>query len=592
MVSFTVWAPAATRVRLRLGDGSGPVDREHPMQAAADGWWQAQVPSAGYGTDYGFVLDDDDTLLPDPRSRWQPRGVHGPSRLHDRHAHHWKDTGWTGRQLAGGVVYELHVGTFTAAGTFDAAVDRLDHLVQLGVDLVEVLPVNAFNGTHNWGYDGVGWYAVHEGYGGPDGFKRFVDGCHQRGLGVVLDVVYNHLGPSGNYLPRFGPYLKQGRNTWGELLNLDGPDSEHVRRYIADNALMWLCEYHVDALRLDAVHALVDLGAVHLLEQLATEVDAASAYVGRPLSLVAESDLNDPKLVTAREGGGYGLAGQWDDDVHHALHVLLTGETQGYYSDFAATDALAKVFTGAFFHDGTWSTFRDRRHGRPVDRHRIPAHRFVVCLQNHDQIGNRARGDRLPATLSPGLLRIGATLLLTSPFTPMLFMGEEWAATTPWQFFTSHPEPELAAAVGDGRREEFAEHGWPAEDVPDPQDPETFTRSKLDWSELDEEQHQSMFDYYRKLIALRKLYPELSDPRLTRTAVRYGELAGHRYVVVRRGRYAIACNLSGDRRRIPLDGTPLTVHLASTHGFVFRDGEIELPAESVAVVELAVHGRD
>jgi maltooligosyltrehalose trehalohydrolase len=586
MVSFAVWAPEAERVRLMLRTGDD--DQKLAMHAEAGGWWRVQAPNTGPGTDYGYLLDGDETALPDPRSRWQPSGVHGLSRLYDQHRYDWKDAGWTGRQLAGSVIYELHIGTFTPEGTFDAAVDRLDHLMQLGVDLVEVLPVNAFNGEHNWGYDGVGWYAVHEPYGGPDGFKRFVDACHGRGLGVLLDVVYNHLGPSGNYLPRFGPYLKAGRNTWGDLVNLDGPRSGEVRRHIIDNALTWLADFHVDGLRLDAVHALYDQSAVHLLEELACEVEVLSAHLGRPLSLVAESDLNDPRLVTAREAGGYGLTGQWDDDVHHALHVLLTGETQGYYADFAATQALAKVYTGAFFHDGTWSSFRNRRHGRPVDRGRVPGHRFVVSLQNHDQIGNRALGDRLSATLSPGLLKVGAALLLTAPFTPMLFMGEEWAASTPWQFFTSHPEPELAATVAAGRREEFAEHGWAAARVPDPQDPGTFARSKLDWAEPEDgAAHQEMFDFYRKLIALRKAIPELSDPWLTRPRVRYGELAGHRYVVIRRGRYAVTCNLSGQRRRIPLDGTPLTVLLASSPGFVFRDGEIELPPESVAVVELA-----
>jgi maltooligosyltrehalose trehalohydrolase len=591
MVSFAVWAPEAERVRLRLhsaGRSAGDGDRELALHTEAGGWWRVQVPNAIPGTDYAYLLDDDDTPLPDPRSRWQPYGVHGASRLYDQSRYDWKDASWTGRQLAGSVIYELHIGTFTPQGTFDAAIERLDHLVQLGVDLVEILPVNAYNGDHNWGYDGVGWYAVHEPYGGPNGLKRFVDACHGRGLGVVLDVVYNHLGPSGNYLPRFGPYLKPGRNTWGDLVNLDGPYSGEVRRHIIDNALMWLSDFHVDGLRLDAVHALLDHGAVHLLEELSVEVEALAAHLGRPLSLVAESDLNDPRLVTAREAGGYGLSGQWDDDVHHALHVLLTGETQGYYADFAATQALAKVYNGAFYHDGTWSSFRNRTHGRPVDRGRIPGHRFVVCLQNHDQIGNRALGDRLSATLSPGLLKVGAALLLTAPFTPMLFMGEEWAAGTPWQFFTSHPEPELAAAVAAGRVAEFAEHGWPAGDVPDPQDPRTFERSKLDWAELEDGgRHQEMFDFYRKLIALRKATPALSDPWLTRPRVRYGELAGHRYVVIRRGRYAVTCNLSGQRRRIPLDGTPLTVLVSSSPGFVFRDGEIELPPESVAVVEMA-----
>ncbi|MBI3686066.1 MAG: malto-oligosyltrehalose trehalohydrolase [Actinobacteria bacterium] len=583
MAGFTVWAPAAGRVRLWLGD------RELPMRADDNDWWRLDVPDASAGTDYGFLLDDDPTVLPDPASRWQPVGVHGPSRLHAPGSYRWGDGGWTGRALPGSVIYELHVGTFTPAGTFDAAISRLGHLVELGVDLVELLPVNAVNGTHNWGYDGVGWYAVHEPYGGPDGLMRFVDACHQHGLGVLLDVVYNHLGPSGNYLARFGPYLKEGRNTWGELTNLDGPGANQVRRFIIDNALMWFTDYHLDGLRLDAVHALSDSSATHLLEQLAAEVDALSTHARRPLSLIAESDLNDPRLVTSRDAGGCGLAGQWNDDVHHALHVLLTGETQGYYTDFAAPDAVARTFTDAFFHDGSYSSFRGRAHGRPVDRSRTPGHRFVVCLQNHDQIGNRAFGDRLTRLVSPGLLRVGATLLLTGPFTPMLFMGEEWAAGTPWLYFTSHPEPELAAAVGRVRREEFARHGWPEEEVPDPQDPHTFTRSTLDWSELNAPAHRAMFDFYRRLIALRRTHPELSDPRLDRVRVRHAELAGNRYLVVYRGRFAVTCNLSRRRLRIPLDGTPVTVALASDRGFTFRDGEVELPAESVAIVDLGVH---
>ncbi|HSV65072.1 MAG TPA: malto-oligosyltrehalose trehalohydrolase [Mycobacteriales bacterium] len=595
MASFAVWAPAADQVRLWLLQPAGhqqpSLGTEHAMQPAGNGWWRAEVGGAAAGTDYGFLIDDD-TPLPDPRSRWQPDTVHGLSRCYDHHNYAWRDAGWTGRQLPGSVIYELHVGTFTPKGTFSSAAERLDHLVNLGIDLVELLPVNAVNGTHNWGYDGVGWYAVHEPYGGPDGLKQFVDAAHQRGVGVILDVVYNHLGPSGNYLPRFGPYLKPGRNTWGDLVNLDGPGSDEVRRYIIDNALMWLSDYHIDGLRLDAVHALVDHRATHLLEELVAEVDALSTHLGRPLSLIAESDLNDPRLVTAREAGGYGLHAQWNDDVHHAVHVLLTGETQGYYADFAAPDAIAKTFTGAFFHDGTWSRFRERSHGRPVDRRRLPGHRFVVFLQDHDQIGNRALGDRLSVTLSPGQLKIGATLILTSPYTPMLFMGEEWAAGTPWQFFTSHPEPGLAAAVGQGRREEFAAHGWPADDVPDPQDPETFARSKLDWAELDDDRHAEILDYYRRLIALRHALPELSDPRLDRVDVRRGELAGHPYLVIRRGRYTVACNLAGERRRIPLDGAPLTVMLASERGFVFRDGEIELPAESVAVIDLGTRDPD
>ena len=583
MTTFEVWAPNHDRVRLRA------LGNDHEMSPIGDGQWRVTLPGAGPGTDYGFLLGDDETPVPDPRSRWQPDGVHGLSRLYDTQAYEWGDAAWTGRQLAGSVVYELHVGTFTPEGTFAAAAGRLDHLVELGVDLVELLPVNAVNGTRNWGYDGVDWYAVHEPYGGPDGLKAFVDACHRRGLGVVLDVVYNHLGPSGAYLPRFGPFLKPGRSTWGELVNLDGPGSGPVRRHILDSALMWLHEYHVDGLRLDAVHALLDLGATHLLEQLAIEVDALSAHLRRPLTLIAESDLNDPRLIRSRDAGGYGLTAQWDDDIHHALHALLTGERQGYYADFGSLATLAKALTGAFVHDGSYSSFRGRLHGRRVNRDDTPGYRFVAFLQDHDQVGNRALGDRLsgePDALPPELLKVGAALLLTAPFTPMLWMGEEWGASTPWQFFTSHPEPELAASVAAGRRDEFAGHGWATGDVPDPQDPATFERSKLDWSELDDDKHADVLDFYRRLLALRRSRPELSDPRLDLVEVGYDE--GARWLVVYRGALRVAVNLAAERQEVPLDGTPMSVLLASRPGFVYRDGVIELEPASAAVVELAV----
>ncbi|HEY6745467.1 MAG TPA: malto-oligosyltrehalose trehalohydrolase [Mycobacteriales bacterium] len=583
MTTFEVWAPSHDRVRLRT------LGHDHEMSPTGDGMWRVVVPDAGPGTDYGFLLGDDDTPLPDPRSRWQPEGVHGPSRLYDTQAYEWKDADWTGRQLAGSVVYELHVGTFTPEGTFAAAAGKLGHLVQLGVDLVEVLPVNAVNGTYNWGYDGVGWYAVHEPYGGPDGFKAFVDACHRAGIGVVLDVVYNHLGPSGAYLPRFGPFFKPGRSTWGDLVNLDGPGAPPVRRYILDNALMWLHEFHVDGLRLDAVHALVDLGALHILEEMTIEVDALSTHLRRPLTLIAESDLNDPRLVRSRDAGGYGLTAQWDDDVHHSLHALLTGEKQGYYSDFGSLATLAKAFTGAFVHDGSYSSFRGRVHGRRVNRDDTPAYRFVAFLQDHDQVGNRALGDRLsgePGALSPQLLKVGAALLLTSPFTPMLWMGEEWGASTPWQFFTSHPEPDLATAVATGRRKEFASHGWDTDDVPDPQDPATFERSKLAWAEAASDWHGEVLEFYRRAIALRRARPQLSDPRLEQVEVAYDE--GARWLVVHRGSLRVVVNLAPHRQEIPLDGTPMGVLLSSVPGFVYRDRIVELEPESVAVIELAV----
>ncbi|TBN57162.1 malto-oligosyltrehalose trehalohydrolase [Glaciihabitans arcticus] len=504
---FELWAPSAEAVSVEV-DGA-----LHPLVAGDAGWWVSRDLDLEEGDHrYGFVIDDDPTALPDPRSRRQPDGVHRLSATADVPEQH---VSWTGRQLAGSVIYELHIGTFTPEGTLDSAIERLDHLVDLGIDFVEVLPVNGFNGTHNWGYDGVLWYTVHEGYGGPEAYARFVDACHERGLGVVQDVVYNHLGPSGNYLPRFGPYLRTGSaNTWGDSVNLDEPA---VRDYIIENALMWLRDYRVDALRLDAVHALIDDSPKHLLQQLAEEVDVLSAHLGRPLSLIAESDLNDPKLILPREAGGYGLTAQWSDDYHHSVHTAVTGETTGYYEDFAELDALAKTTTEGFFHNGTLSSFRERNHGHPIPAE-VPAWRLVTFAQDHDQIGNRATGDRLSPGLGFERLAIAAVLNLCSPFTPMIFMGEEWGASTPWQFFTSHPEPELGEATAKGRIAEFAKMGWDPAVVPDPQDPATFERSHLLWDEREDGDHARLLDLYRDLIALRREYPELTDPRFSTIA--------------------------------------------------------------------------
>lgn len=550
---FSVWAPNRGRVAVRV-DGV-----DHPMTCDARGWWRTTVPGAGTGSDYGFLLDDDAEPLPDPRSLWQPAGVHGLSRRYAHDAHTWSDTDWSGRPLAGGVVYELHVGTFTDEGTLSAAIDKLDHLVELGVDFVELMPVNAFDGDVGWGYDGVLWYAVHEPYGGPDALKRFVDACHGKGLAVLLDVVYNHLGPSGAYLDRFGPYFA-GHNRWGPALNLDGVNSNEVRRYVIDNALGWLRDFHLDGLRLDAVHALHDSNAVHLLEEMAVEVDALAAHLRRPLSLIAESDLNDASLVNPREAGGYGLTAQWNDDVHHCVHAAITGERQGYYGDFGSLHALAETMRGVFFHAGTWSSFRGRTHGRPVDIHRVSGHRFLVYVQNHDQIGNRAVGDRISASVSPGLLGAAAALVLCSPFTPMIFMGEEWGSCGPWQFFASFPDPELADRVRTGRRAEFADHGWATDDVPDPVDPATAARSRLRWSELDDPVHRRIYDIYRGLIALRRAYPEFTDPRLYQVTVDVDET--QRWIVLRRGRFRVICNLSTDARQIPFTPAGTEVLLA------------------------------
>ncbi|MET0766656.1 MAG: malto-oligosyltrehalose trehalohydrolase [Aeromicrobium sp.] len=534
-MTLSVWCPDLDRVRVRVGD------TDHDMAPAErGGWWVADV-AVPPGTDYAFLLGDDETPLPDPRSTWQPHGVHAASRTYDHAAFAWTDAAWPGRALERSVLYELHIGTFTPAGTFDSAIEKLDHLVDLGIDLVEVLPVNSFDGPHGWGYDGVAWGAVHEPYGGPDGFKRFVDACHARGMGVVLDVVYNHLGPSGAYLDRFGPYFA-GQNDWGAALNLDGPGSDEVRRLVLDNAAAWFEHFHVDGLRIDAVHALVDKRALPILEELSAETQQLSARLGRPLTLIAESDANDPRTVTPRAAGGIGMDAQWSDDLHHALHVRLTGETDGYYADFAAPGALAKTLRGAFFHDGTWSSFRERTHGRPVDTTMLPGTAFLAYLQNHDQIGNRATGDRISATLSPGQLACGAAIVLLGPYTPMLFMGEEWAASTPWQFFASFPDPDLADAVRTGRRREFGRHGWGESDVPDPMDVATFERSKLDWSEATEGEHAELLDLHRSLIALRREHPELSDPSLENFSVEVAD--DDSWIVMHRGPFQVRVDFS------------------------------------------------
>ncbi len=545
MSQYEVWAPEAGRVEVEVEGSRFGLDPD-PGRA---GWWRGAAPAG----DYAFRLDGGPPL-PDPRSPRQPFGPDGPSRAVDHDAFRWSDTPWHCRPLPGSVLYELHVGTFTPAGTFAAAAERLDHLVELGVDFVELMPVCPFPGRHGWGYDGVSLWAVHEPYGGPEGLKRFVDTAHRKGLGVVLDVVHNHLGPSGNHLPAFGPYFTDRHHTpWGSAVNLDAPGSDEVRAYLIGSALGWLRDYRIDGLRLDAVHALVDDRAQHFLEQLAAEVDRLAVTTNRPLFLVAESDRNDPRTTDPRRAGGQGLTAQWSDDFHHALHATLTGESQGYYADFAAAPlaGLAKVLTRGWYHDGSWSSFRGRSHGRPFPQ--AYGQRLLGYLQTHDQIGNRALGDRLSATLTPGQLAAGAALVLTSPFTPMLFMGEEWGAGTPWQYFTDHTDPALAEAVRRGRRREFAEHGWLGAEVPDPQAPQTVHASTLDWSEPAQQPHAGLLDWYRQLIRLRRTHPELCDPDLAAVRVAYDEEL--RWLVVHRGPYRIAVNLGAEGPRpVPLGG--------------------------------------
>ena len=571
---FSVWAPYAQRVHVRVHK------TDHPMERDGQGWWHAEITEAGHGTDYGYLLDDDPQVLPDPRSLWQPHGVHAPSRVHDHGVHHWTDNTWTGRPLAGGVIYELHVGTFTRQGTLRAAIEYLGELVELGITHVELMPVNAFDGIHGWGYDGVLWSAVHEPYGGPDALKAFVDACHGHGLAVLLDVVHNHLGPSGAYLPRFGPYFA-GESAWGPSLNLDGPHSDPVRQLVVQGSMDWLRHFHLDGLRLDAVHALRDDRATPLLAELADETDALATALGRPLSLIAESDHNDPRTVMPRESGGLGMTAQWSDDLHHALHHVLTGEDHGYYTDFADPEALPTTLTKVFWHAGTHSSFRGRTHGAPVDTTRVPGYRFLAYLSTHDQIGNRARGDRMGAHVSPELLACGAALVLCSPYTPMIFMGEEWGATTPWPFFASFSDPDLVEGVRQGRSREFSSLGWKGSEIPDPLDPATRDGAVLDRSEREREDHQKLWRTYRDLIALRRCEPDLTDPRLDRFSV----TAAGRCLVLERGRLRVVCNLEPNRAEVRLEAEPRALLLTNSRPQI-RGATVLVPEECFVVLRM------
>jgi len=572
MHEFRVWAPGKSRVDVAVNG------RQVPMRPSAGGWWASSVDGAGPGTDYSFRIDGGPPR-PDPRSAAQPQGIDGPSRIVDHAAFAWTDDRWRGLPLAGSVLYECHVGTFSAEGTFDGAIGHLDHLVSLGVDAIELLPVAEFSGPRGWGYDGVDLFAPHHAYGGPDGLKRLVDAAHSHGLGVIMDVVYNHLGPAGNYLPEFGPYFSQRHQTnWGPAINFDGPGSDEVRRFVVDNALMWLRDYRCDGLRLDAVHAITDDSATHILEQLGAEVAALAASQGRPLFLVAESDLNDPRFVRAVDAGGYGLDAAWADEWHHALHATLTGDRSGYYEDFGPLPLLAKALRQAWVYDGVYSTFRGRVFGRKPAG--LPGSRFVVCTQNHDQVGNRALGERSAALMSDGRLRVAAALLLTSPFVPLLFQGEEWGASTPFQYFTSHSGVELGRVVSEGRRAEFASFGWSPDGVPDPQDPATYERSKLDWAEPGKERHASLLAWYTELIALRRRVPALTDPRPGRVETACdGDLG---WLVSRRGPVTVAVNLGVTEWTFPA-GPDAELLAASDPAVELTNRGLVLPADTVAI---------
>jgi maltooligosyltrehalose trehalohydrolase len=598
MHDFTVWAPKAKKIAVKIGSAIYPMESA-PMQTADEqtaeqtaddrGWWRVAVEDAGPGTDYAFLLDDDPQPYPDPRSMAQPNGVDGASRVVDHQAFHWNDAAWQAipipiplsGALSGAVIYELHVGTFTRAGTFDAAIERLPYLADLGVTHIELMPVAAFAGDFGWGYDGVALFAVHPPYGGPDGLKRLIDACHRHGIAVIVDVVYNHFGPVGNYTGKFGPYVTGDHRTpWGDAMNLEGADSDEVRRFFLDNAQMWLRDYHADGLRLDAVHAFVDRSAIHFLEQLAAEVEVLSSTLGRRLVLIAESDLNDPRVVTPLEARGYGMDAQNDDDFHHALFTVLHDERgQGYYDDFGSMAHLAKSLTRVFVYDGIYSRYRRRTHGRPVDG--LSAHRFIGSIQNHDQVGNRATGDRVEQIVGLDRAKVAAALVLTAPFIPMIFQGEEFAASAPFQYFANHQDPELARAVSEGRKREFAAFGWSPDQIPDPEKRETFERSRLNWDELPRGAHAEMLAWYKQLIQLRRSSPSLNDGDMGHVRVAFDETL--RWLRMERGLVTVLCNL-GDEA-VELDnpaGLPMV--LGSRTDVRVGERKISLPPNTLAIL--------
>ena len=507
MHKFGIWAPNAQKISLQWSNQTLPMNGPNKR-----GWWTLEVPGAQCGDRYAFLLDDDPNPYPDPRGLRQPDGVHGPSELYDHSSFEWHDQLWRGSPKAGSIIYELHIGAFSQAGTFDSAIPHLQFLAQLGITHVEVMPVAAWAGQQGWGYDSVALFATHEPYGGPDGFKRFVDACHATGLSVILDVVYNHFGPVGNYTTKFGPYLNPNRKTpWGDAVNLDQEGSDEARRFFVDNALMWLRDYHCDGLRLDAIHAFIDLSAVHFLEQISTEVERLGATVAKEFYLIAESDLNDPRVVRSREASGYGMDSQWSDDFHHSLFTVLyhpkNGET-GYYADFGTLADLHKALKHSYVYDGQYSGYRKRRHGRAADG--LSAHHFIHFDQNHDQVGNRGWGERLEHLVGLDAAKVAIGLVLTAPYIPMLFMGEEWATSSPFLYFADHEDEDMRRAVSEGRRREFAAFGLIG-DVPNPEDLKTFQMSKLNWEEQDQGKHAEMLAWVKSLIKLRRTHVCLND---------------------------------------------------------------------------------
>ena len=540
---FEVWAPYAHDVQLVVD--STP----HQMRRGAQrGWWVSDVDMEP-GQRYGYRINDGDGWsdpLPDPRTRRQPDGVHGLSAVVE-HDFPWTDQDWTRYELQGQVIYELHVGTFSPEGTFRGVVDKLDYLADLGVTTIELMPVQPFAGERNWGYDGVDWFAVQESYGGPKELKALIDEAHSRGIGVFLDVVFNHFGPDGNYNGQFGPYTTAGTTGWGDVVNFSGADSDEVRRYVLDAVKQWLTEFHVDGLRLDAVHSYDDRAAYSIMEQINLLADEIEALQGPNPIIIAESDLNDPRIIDDYSHGGYGLDAQWLDDVHHALHTVVTGEHNAYYEDFGSVAILADALRKGYRFRNMYSTFRGRTHGRALDLERIAPWKLITYTTTHDQVGNRARGDRPSQNITAEQHALKAAVIFFSPFTPMIFMGEEFYAQTPFPFFVSHTDEELMRLTREGRAHEFSRYGWDFDDVPDPADPDTFTAAKLDWDFGDAQ--NVMHATYKELLALRKKY-NLARDDLRELQVEHSDT----WLTMGYDDIVLAANFSDDTVSVPVGG--------------------------------------
>ncbi len=525
---FSLWAPFLNKVALKIISHE---EKIVPMEKDNEGYWKTTIAAITSAAKYFYLLDDE-KARPDPASHFQPEGVHGPSQVIDHNSFRWEDGEWNGVPLSAMIIYELHTGAFTPEGTFEAIIPRLDELKDMGINALEIMPIAQFPGERNWGYDGVYPFAVQNSYGGPTGFKCLVNECHKRDIAVILDVVYNHLGPEGNYLWDYGPYFtKKYRTPWGDALNFDGAHSNEVRSYFIENALHWFKNYHIDALRLDAIHGIFDMSAKPFLSELAEKVEEFSKTTGKTCYLIAESDLNDSKVTRSREFGGYGMDAQWCDDFHHAIHTLLTGENQGYYSDFGEVRHLVKAMRESFVYSGEYSQFRRKNHGNSSKD--VPATQFVAFSQNHDQIGNRMLGERLSALVSFESLKLAAGVVLLSPYIPLLFMGEEYGEDSPFLYFISHSDPTLIEAVRQGRKKEFEGFTW-KDEPPDPQNLETFLKSKINREKRFEGNHKVLSDFYKKLITLRTTNPALSS--LDKKSLTVNGLEDEKVVFLRRGK--------------------------------------------------------